>query len=292
MGTLGANAGQTTVTTDPVETGERLRAQIRKTRALTDRPFAVNCMMPTGVQGGAAEFADEFSKVTVKVACEEGVQHVVAVGDMDQRVIEHLKQFGLTVIYRAVDPTIESSRQAEAAGADIVVATGFDEGGGMPSRAIGTFGIVPMIADAVSVPVMAAGAIADNRGMRAALALGAEGVFVGTAFIVAEECVASAVCKQDIIDIESDDLVTFKALPAYWRATPHALAIQCRDEYERGASPLDVAKLMMGTRSIKTAQLDGDLDAGISSVGTGVSLIKEVRTCKAIIEEMVGGLRF
>jgi len=292
MGTLGANAGQTTVTTDPAETGERLRTQIRKTRTLTDKPFAVNYMIPgTGV-GGADELSGGFSEATLKVVCEEKVQYVVAVGEINVEVIQRLKELGLTVIYRSLDATIENSKQAEAAGADIIVATGFDEGGGMPSKSIGTFSIVPIIADSVSIPVMAAGGIVDNRGFKAALALGAEGAFVGTAFMVAEECVTSAACKQDIINTESTDLLLYKALPSYWRVTPHKLGFECYEKSEQGAPVLEIANMMKGTQGLKIAQLDGDLDGGVNSVNAAISLIKEIRSCKTIIDEMVKGLAF
>lgn len=292
MGTLGANAGQTTVTADPVETGERMRAQIRKTRTLTEKPFAVNYMIPGTGEDGAAELSGVYSDAILKVLCEEEVKYVVAVGDINTEAIKHLKELGLTVIYRALDPTIENSKQAEALGVDIIVATGFDEGGGMPSKSIGTFSIVPIIADSVSIPVMAAGGIVDNRGFKAALALGAEGAYVGTAFMVAEECVTSDICKQDIINTESTDLLLYKALPSYWRATPHKLGFECYEKSKQGAPVLEIAKMMMGTQGPKIAQLDGDLDGGINSVNSAISLIKEIRSCKAIIDEMVKGFEF
>ncbi len=292
LGTLGANAGQTTVTKDPIETGERMRTQIRKTRTLTDKPFAVNYMIPGTDEEGAAELSGTFSEAVLKIVCEENVQYVVAVGEANEKVIRHLKELGLTVIYRALDPTIENSRQAEAAGADIIVATGFDEGGGMPSHSIGTFSIVPIIADSVSVPVMAAGGIVENRGFKAALALGAEGVFAGTAFMTAEECLTADVCKQDIINTESTDLLLFKALPSYWRTTPHKLGIELYKKSEQGASVLEIAKMMKGTQGPRIAQQNGDLDNGVNSVNSAISLIKKVRTSKEIIDDMVSGVEF
>ncbi len=292
MGVLGPNAGQTTVTTDPIETGERMRTQIRKTRTLTDKPFAVNYMIPGIENEGANELSSIYSDAILKVIIEEKVPNIVAVGDMNETVIKHLKALGLTVIYRALDPTIESAEQAEAAGADIIVATGFDEGGGMPSQSIGTFSIVPIIADSVSIPVVAAGGIVDDRGFKAALVLGAEGAYIGTAFMVAEECVTADICKQDIINTESTDLLLYKALPSYWRATPHKLGLDLYEKSEQGVSVLEIAKLMKGTQGPKIAQLDGDLDNGINSVNSAISLIKEIRTCKAIIEDMVGGEEF
>lgn len=288
LGTIGTNAGQKTLTADPVETGERLRAEIRKTRALTDQPFAVNYIMPIP----AMPEANVYSEATLRVICEENVKYVVAIGDVIADDIKRLKDLGLTVIFRALDPTIQNSKTVEAAGADIIVATGFDEGGGIPGNSIGTFSIVPIIADSVNIPVLAAGGIVDNRGVKAALALGAEGVFVGTAFIVAEECPASAVCKQDIINTESTDLLMFKALPAYWRATPHKLALDCFEKTRLGVSPEEISAAMMGTGGLKIAMLDGDLEGGINSVSTAISLIKEVRSCKAIIDDMIKDVQF
>ena len=291
MGTLGTNAGQRDVSEDPEIVYERMCAEIRKTRDLTDKPFALNYILPIpGMEDDKA--ANMFSRALLRAAVDEGVKAIVAIGAPSEKELRELKELGFIVIYRDDTPTIESAQKAEACGADIVVATGFDEGGGIPGNEIGTFAIVPIIADAVSVPVMAAGGIVEGRGFRAAMALGAEGVFCGTAFITSTECFASDVAKQDIIDHESSDLILYRALPSYWRGTPHALAKKLGEKSVEGTSLAEMYGMMGGTGALHVAQLEGRLDEGINSVNSAISLIKKVRPCEEIIQDLVGGSSF
>ena len=109
-----------------------------------------------------------------------------------------MKSHQIKIIYRPLTPTIENAKEAESFGADIYVATGFDEGGTVPERVIGTFSIVPMIADAIDIPVVAAGGIGDYRTVNAAFALGAEGVFAGSLFIATTENPAAENVKQKL----------------------------------------------------------------------------------------------
>lgn len=227
MGVLGPNAGQDTLTTDPVETAIRMRNEIKKTRALTDKPFAVQYFIP--MQGDPYGFS-----------------------------------------------TVESAKNIEAAGADIIIATGYDEGGGVPSHAIGTMTIVPLIADAVKIPVLAAGGIVDNRGVKASLILGAEGVYVGTLFITSLECPASDECKQDIVNAKTEDLIEIGKIPT-WRCTPHKLSLELHAMEQKGVTKEEInTKLSNG--SLRLGMREGDLDAGIVSVSNAVGLIKNIKS--------------
>ena len=291
MGTLGTNAGQSTVCTEPDVVYERMCEEIRKTRALTDKPFALNYMLPVpGMEDDPS--ANMFSEAILKSAVDEKVPVIVAVGAYSERELKRLKELGKTVIFREETPSADNAKRAEALGVDIIVATGFDEGGGVPGREIGTISIVPIIADAVNIPVMAAGGIVDNRGFKAALALDAEGVFCGTVFIASEESFASQTAKQDIVDSESFDLVFYRALPYYWRATPHALAKNLKVDSDKATSLPEMYRLMGGTSSLRISQLEGNLDEGINSTNTAISLIKAIRPCKDIIDDMVKGCEF
>ena len=182
LGVLGPNAGLTAATavSTPEATAEKMREEIRKTKQLTEKPFGVN-LIPTAEN-------DIWTPAILPVIKEEGVKVVVYTGygdgSLKPALFDELKAAGITIIYRDINPTPENSRRAEQAGADIIVATGFDEGGTLPGTALGTFTIVPLIVDAVQrVPVMAAGGITDARGARAVHALGAEGVFSGSVFL-------------------------------------------------------------------------------------------------------------
>lgn len=165
LGVLGPNAGLTAATavSTPEATAEKMREEIRKTKQLTEKPFGVN-LIPTAEN-------DIWTPAILPVIKEEGVKVVVYTGygdgSLKPALFDELKAAGITIIYRDINPTPENSRRAEQAGADIIVATGFDEGGTLPGTALGTFTIVPLIVDAVQrVPVMAAGGITDARGAR------------------------------------------------------------------------------------------------------------------------------
>ena len=175
LGSLGPNAGQTTVTRDPGETAERVRAEIRKVRELSDKPFSVNVLpMSNGV--------DVFTPPMFKFIVEEKVPVVTCIGDVKKELFDETNAHDFKIVYRSLNPSPAEAEFAEECGADIVVATGFDGGGTLPNMTLGTFSIVPLLVDAVkSVPVMAAGGIHDSRSFNAALALGAEGVYCGTA---------------------------------------------------------------------------------------------------------------
>ncbi len=174
LGVLGPNAGLTAATavSTPEATAAKMREEIRKTKQLTEKPFGVN-LIPTAEN-------DIWTPAILPVIKEEGVKVVVYTGygdgSLKPALFDELKAAGITIIYRDINPTPENSRRAEQAGADIIVATGFDEGGTLPGTALGTFTIVPLIVDAVQrVPVMAAGGITDARGARAVHALGGGG---------------------------------------------------------------------------------------------------------------------
>ncbi|MGL4682800.1 MAG: nitronate monooxygenase, partial [Hafnia alvei] len=153
LGVLGPNAGLTaeTAVSTPHETAEKMREEIRKTKALTEKPFGVN-LIPSPEN-------DIWTPPILQVIKEEGVKVVVYTAYGEGAVIpalfNELKAAGIAIIYRDLNPTPENTRIAEAAGADIIVATGFDEGGTLPGKALGTFSVVPLIADAVkNVPVL------------------------------------------------------------------------------------------------------------------------------------------
>ena len=197
LGVLGPNAGLTaeTAVTTPEATAEKMREEIRKTRALTDKPFAVN-LIPTPAN-------DVWTPPMLAVIKQENVPAVVYTGYGEGAVIPalfaELKQAGIKILYRDLNPTPENTRLAEQAGADIIVVTGFDEGGTLPGTALGTFSIVPLIADSTALPVMAAGGISDRRTAKAALALGAEGLFAGSLFLSTQESRMHADVKQQLI---------------------------------------------------------------------------------------------
>jgi len=202
LGTLGPNAGARVVTKDVDETGERLREQIRKVKALTAKPFAVNFVV------GAAGLDKEFSDRCIEVGIEEKVPVAIVSQGSAKVHTARLKEAGMKVIH--VCASVGHALGAEKAGVDAVVASGTEGGGHSGFDQNTTFTLVPQVARAVSVPVIAGGGVADGRQLVAALALGAEGVYVGTRFIATEECPAHPRYKQAILDSRDGDTFSIR----------------------------------------------------------------------------------
>ncbi len=277
LGVLGFNAGFETGKATPEETAEEMRRQIRRTKELTDKPFGMN-VMTTAFDGAG------FSKATIQVCKEEKVPVLLAIGALDSDQIKEWKAAGFKIIYRDMYPTVASAKAAEAAGVDILVATGCDEGGGMPVEATGTMVKTALIADAVSIPVLAAGGIVNEAMARASACVGAEGAYAGTRFVLSKECRAAQATKDDILNTGADDLIVLTEADGYlkWRSTPHKVAREAVAENLKG-------NMKPSTGSFYFGMLKGDLDAGINSVSSAANLIKSIDSCKEIVEELARG---
>lgn len=281
MGSLGPNAGQTTVTRDPIETAERMREEIRKVRELTDKPFNVNILPPYG------NAEDIFTPPMLKVIYEEKVPVVTYVGGIRPELFADLKKHGIKIIFRSLNPDPNEAKEAEKYGADIIVATGFDEGGTLPDMTLGTFSIVPLIVDAVAhTPVMAAGGIYDSRTFNAVMALGAEGAYCGTAFLMSEESRMAENVKQAVLKANAKDLLLFRTIPAYYRSLPGMLAHKLVEMDKAGATNVELGKTMGGFANLRKGMLEGDMENGYVSVGNGISFIHEIKSSAQIIEDM------
>lgn len=277
MGVLGPNAGAKWDGARSISTEERYRNELEKVRSLTGLPFAVNIILPI-------DKTDKYFEKVLDVALEEGVKIFVTVGGVDKEYFKRIKQGKGILIHREYMPTTEAAKHAEGEGADIIVATGYDEGGSLPPGKIGTFSIVPAIVDAVSIPVMAAGGINDIRGVRAAFALGAEGVYVGTRFIVSKECPASSTVKQDIIHAKAENMVY---AAAKYRSIPHKFSSELAELFQKGTPSCELEQKIANSGGMRPAMLEGKLDGGIVSVNTAIDLIHEVKSCDCIVKELM-----
>ncbi|MEX3019724.1 NAD(P)H-dependent flavin oxidoreductase [Kluyvera sp. STS39-E] len=285
LGVLGPNAGLTaeTAVSTPEATAEKMREEIRKTQKLTEKPFGVN-LIPTADN-------DIWTPAILKVIKEEGVHAVVYTGYGEGSIIpalfDELKAAGIAIIYRDINPTPENTREAERAGADMIVATGFDEGGTLPGNVLGTFSIVPMIVDAaVNVPVLAAGGIVDKRTARAAEALGAEGVFAGSVFISTLESRVPQSIKEKIVAANGLDLSLFRTLPDFYRSLPGKLTHKLVAMDNAGASKEEIADVMGGLRGLRLGMLEGNTDEGYISLGTGIGGIKAITPVADVVEQL------
>lgn len=293
LGILGPNAGQTSITNDATETAERMRKEIKKVQALTNKPFGVTLI------GGNGGPTSEFTLKVLNVVIEEKVPvaFVNSVGasldgtfGIEPALLKPLKDNNIKIVVRSWQPSIADAKAAEAQGADVYVATGFDEGGTLPSYELGSFSIIPMIADSVDIPVCLSGGISDSRTVNAAFALGAEGVFVGSRLIPTIENPAAQNVKELIVHSTAEDLQLFRVAPAYYRSLPTKLRDQLviNDKTQNMETAYELnGKLMNGTSGMRIGMLEGDFENGYISVGTGISTIHEITSVAEVIAQLM-----
>ena len=248
-----------------------VREEIRKCKALTDKPFGVNIMLLN-------PNADEVAQIVI----EEGVRAVTTGAGNPAKYMEKWKAAGVKVI-----PVVASSAMAvmmERAGADAVVAEGMESGGHIGSTT--TFALVPQVCDAVNIPVIAAGGIADGRGMAAAFMLGAEAVQMGTRFVAAKESIVHANYKEKIIkskDIDSTVTGTSTGHPV--RCLRNKMTREYLKMEKDGVELMELEKLTLG--SLKRAVIDGDTATGTLMAGQIAGLIKSEESCRDIVQGIV-----
>ena len=283
LGVIGPNAGATEETDDVVETGERLRQQIRKTRSLTKKPFGVNLMSAsTDLRPGSKPFSDQCTKVAI----EEGISIAVLAGDKPELYSKQLKQAGIKVLHRALIVNVEIAQKAEQAGIDAFIAVGFEAGGHSGFHRIPTFVLVPQIVNALKIPVVAGGGIADGRGMAAALALGAEGVYIGTAFMVATECPVHRNVKQAIVEATDTSTISIEGLGGIvLRALKSPVIERCIQMEANGITREEITTLYRS--GYRPGMLEGDSIRGTFVFGADAGLIKEIKSAGEIVESLV-----
>lgn len=284
LGVLGINAGQTEPAKSVEETVENMRKEVRIAKAITSNPIGIN-IIPM-VQG-----QDMFTQPMLDMMVEEGLEVAVMVGPFSKEWTQKFKAQNIKVIYRG-NPTVEVTEEAIEGGADIIVATGFDEGGTVPSQVVGTFSIVPLVVDAAKgrVPVLAAGGISDDRTAKAARALGAEGLFVGTAFLTAEESRMAENIKQAVLTSDAHDLLLYRTQPAYYRSLPGELPDKLLAMDQALATNEEIFQASSPTSGMRDGMLFGDLTKGIASFGLGISMTHQIESVETIINRLMKGI--
>lgn len=250
---------------------EFVREQIRKTREITDKPFGVNIMLMNPEADAIA-----------RIVAEEGVSVVTTGAGNPGKYMKEWKEKGVKVI--PVVASVAMAKMMERAGADALVAEGTESGGHIGSAT--TMTLVPQVADAVGIPVIAAGGIADGRGLAAAFMLGAEAVQMGTRFVVAEESIAHDNYKKKIIaarDIDSEVTGMSHGHPV------RQLRNQMTREYlkleKAGASFDELESLTLG--ALRKAVVEGDTANGTLMAGQIAGLVKKEQTCGEMIREIM-----
>ncbi len=250
---------------------DALREEIKKVREITDKPFGVNIML-------LSPFAQQVKDVVI----EEKVPVVTTGAGNPGPFMRELKRYGIKVI--PVVASVALAKRLEREGADALVAEGLESGGHIGT--ITTMALIPQIVDAVSIPVVAAGGIADGRGMVAALALGAKGIQMGTRFVASFEAEVHERYKNAIVKATDRSTVeTGRSTGHPVRVIKNKLAREFIKLEAQGASPEELEKL--GTGALRRAVVEGDIDMGSVMAGQISGLIKDIKPVRTIIEDII-----
>ncbi len=255
---------------------EVVREQIKKARELTDKPFGVNVMLMN-------PNSDEIMQVIM-----EEKPAVVATGAGNPgKYIEGLKAAGIKIM--PVIASVAMAKRMEKAGADAVIAEGTEAGGHIGE--LTTMVLTPQVVDAVSIPVVSAGGYADSRGTKAAFALGADGIQVGTRFICSEECLAHENYKNAVLKAKDRDaVVTGRATGAPVRALKNKLTREYARLEKEGASFEEIEALGVG--GLRRAFQEGDVEMGSLMAGQSAAMVNKIEPCADIIKDFFDGVEF
>ena len=266
-----SNAGGLGIIAGMNSNGDQLRAEIKKCRELTDKPFGVNVML-------LSPFVEEVAKVVA----EEKIPVVTTGAGNPAKYMKEWLAAGIKVI--PVVPSVSMAKLAKRHGAFAVIAEGGESGGHVGD--LTTMVLVPQIVDAVDIPVIAAGGIADGRQLAAAFMLGAVGVQVGTRFLVAEECTIAQEYKNKVLKAKDiDTVLTGKRLGHPVRSLKNAFTREyLKKEYNSESSDEELEKMGLGV--LRSAARGGDVSTGCVIAGQVAAMVKKEQPAKEIIEEM------
>lgn len=250
---------------------EIVREEIRKAKELTDKPFGVNIMLLN-------PNADEVAKIVV----EEGIQAVTTGAGNPEKYMPMWKEAGVKVI--PVVASVAMAKRMERYGADAVVAEGMEAGGHIGNQT--TMALIPQIVDAVNIPVIAAGGIGDGRGVAASFMLGAEGVQMGTRFVVADESIVHDNYKDRIVKAKDiDSVVTGQSTGHPVRCLRNKMTKEYIKKEQEGVPFEELERMTLG--SLRKAVMDGDILNGTVMAGQIAGLVSKRQSCKEILQEIM-----
>jgi len=259
-----------------------LREEIRKAKSLTNKPLGVNINLFTrpGTPWPNEEFIDVVIQEGIKIVETSGVRS-------PEQYIPRLREGNVKVMHKVT--SVRHAVKAEQVGVDMVGIVGVENGGAVGMDEVTTMVLVPAVANAVKVPILAGGGIGDARGLVAALALGADGVIVGTRFMATKECPTHPRFKQWMVAAKGTDTVLVeRSIRITHRALRNKMSDKVLEMEARGAS-LEELLPLIGGESKRQLFLEGDLDAGIALCGQVVGLVSDVPTVKEFIGSIVAG---
>jgi len=259
---------------------EKLRLEIRKTRELTDKPFAVNInLFPQLMPPDNRAFLDVLSSEGVRIVETSGYQAPVD-------LVALFREYGMTWIHKCVG--VRYAKKVASLGADAVTVVGYENGGATGILNITTLVLVPSTVDAVKIPVIGGGGVADGRGLYAVLSLGAEAAIVGSRFVLSDECpvhpnLKQALCQADEL---STDLIMFSVgfTHRVWMNEPAKKTLEIE---KRGGSLEEILPYVSGEAARKMYQT-GDLNAGTISISQSIGIPRKIMPVRDIIAEMIG----
>ncbi|WP_169342517.1 enoyl-[acyl-carrier-protein] reductase FabK [Anaeromusa acidaminophila] len=253
---------------------DALRKEIRRAKELTTKVFGVNVMLMS-----------PFVKEVMQVVVDEKVQVVTTGAGNPGEYIPALKGIGARII--PVVASVALAKRLERTGVDALVAEGHESGGHVGE--VSTMALVPQVVDAVSIPVIAAGGIADSRGVVAALALGAQGVQIGTRFVATTECLVHERYKQALVKAkERSTIVTGVSTGHPVRVLQNKLTKEYMERERSGATTEELDQ--MGAGKLRLAAQEGDVDYGSVMVGQIAGMIREVQSVEAVMQDLVSGI--
>jgi len=272
--------GILTALTQP--TPEALRQEIERCRRMTDRPFAVNLtILPTITPPPYAEY--------LNVIIESGIKIVETAGNSPKDFIGRLKEHGIKIVHKCT--AVRHALSAERHGVDIVSIDGFECAGHPGEDDVPNMILIPAAVAALKIPVVASGGIGDGRGMAAALALGAQGINMGTRFMCTKEAPIHDNIKHALSHAtERDTTLMFRTMHNTARVFKNSISNEVVAMEKRGAKFEEVRSLVAGSRG-KVALQDGNVDGGVISAGMVIGLIHDVPTCAELIERIVAECR-
>jgi len=275
-----SNAGALGVLASAIfQTKEEFRKELRKLKDMTDRPFAVNLnLFPAMRPIDNREY--------LEAIFEEGVNIVETSGHKaPDELAKDLKAHGAILVHKCVG--VRYALKAQSIGADAVTVVGYENGGATGILDVTTLCLVPRVVDTLKVPVIGGGGVSDGRGFLALLALGAQGVIIGTAALAAEECPLHPRLKQALIEAtEVDTMIIMRSIQNSHRVWINETAKKVA-ELEKSQAGLQAIIQAAGGEKAKKMFEQGDLNAGVISCGQGIGLVNKVRPMKDIIEGIV-----
>jgi NAD(P)H-dependent flavin oxidoreductase YrpB (nitropropane dioxygenase family) len=255
-----------------------LREEIRKVKSLTDKPFAVNItLLPTIRPRSLEEY--------ITAAIEEGVTIIETAGRNPRQYMRQLREGGVKIMHKVA--SVKAAKTAERVGVDAVTIVGFEEGGNPGMDDVTTMILVPRAVDELSIPVIAAGGFGDGRGLMAALSLGAEGVLMGTRFMMSQESPLHPDIKQRLLEAsEKDTLMIMRSINNPERVVTTGFAQSILEMEKKGTTLEELLPLIDGRRQ-KRALDKGEADQAMIPCGQVVGLLSDLPTIKEIIDDII-----